>query len=122
LTYNDGPYGLLATRKALANLFNKHFAPVQKVDPSTVIITSGVTAAIDALGSATTDDGDGYLLSRPIYTGFTDDLIMRNRIRLCAVSLDGIDPMAEEALERYEEELQKQVKLGVKIRGIIFCK
>jgi 1-aminocyclopropane-1-carboxylate synthase len=122
LTYGQGCAGMTRARKAMAKFFNQYFDPVKTVIPQEIILTSGVTAAVNMIGFATADDGDGVLISRPLYTSFVSDLKLRNKIKLCPVSLAGLDPFSEACIERYEQELQRQKDLGVSVKAMIFCK
>ncbi|KAL8805137.1 MAG: hypothetical protein Q9182_002119 [Xanthomendoza sp. 2 TL-2023] len=121
LTYGDGPFGTRALRSALSNYFNDYFSPIQEVFPEHILVANGVSSIIDLVIAAIADDGDGILIGRPLYTGYAKDVSARARAKLVPVSAEGVDPMGEEMVEQCEKELQKQVKAGTKIAGIILC-
>lgn len=72
-TYGDGPSGSKKLREALARFINHYFESLLEVDGPQVIVTSGVTTAIEALAWALCDAGDGILLGRPYYGSFPGD-------------------------------------------------
>ncbi|KAL9605040.1 MAG: hypothetical protein Q9179_001671 [Wetmoreana sp. 5 TL-2023] len=121
LTYGDGPFGSRALRSALSDFFNDYFKPVRKVLPEQLLAVGGVTSAIDLIAWATADEGDGILIGRPLYTSFAKDVNTRAGANLYPVSSGGGDPMSEQMVEQFEEELLRQEKRGTKIRGIILA-
>ncbi|KAL8683208.1 MAG: hypothetical protein Q9186_000820 [Xanthomendoza sp. 1 TL-2023] len=115
----DGPFGTGALRSALSSYFNDYFSPILEVLPQHILVAAGVTSIIDLVIFAIAEEGDGILIGRPLYTSFANDVSARAGAKLIPVSGEGKDPMGEEMVEQYEEELQKQGKAGTKIRGII---
>lgn len=57
----------------MARYLNKYLKPVQAVQPEELLFTDGVTAMIEMLGYTLFNEGDGVLLSRPIYQAFKPD-------------------------------------------------
>ncbi|MCJ1287532.1 hypothetical protein MMC26_006884 [Xylographa opegraphella] len=124
-TYGSGPWGSPALRSALANLFNDHFKPFRSVEPAQMIVASGVSAVIDLIAFATADSNDGFLIGRPLYTGFHADLDARSKVKLLPVSCGDervVDPMGEGMVECFEAEFERLDEKGVNVRGVIFCK
>ncbi|MCJ1433827.1 hypothetical protein MMC27_003192 [Xylographa pallens] len=116
-TYGSGPWGSPALRSALANLFNDHFKPFRSVEPTQMIVASGVSAVVDLVAFATADLSDGFLIGRPLYTGFLADLNARSKVMLLPVSCGdegAMDPMDEEMVECFEKEFERQKEKGVK--------
>ncbi|KAL8658370.1 MAG: hypothetical protein Q9226_001046 [Calogaya cf. arnoldii] len=119
LTYGDGPYGSRALRSALSSFFNDYFHPIRTVFPEQLLVAGGVTSIIDLVTVGVTDEGDGILIGRPLYTSFAKDVSARAGAKMIPVSAEGRDPMSEEMVGQYEKELQKQETQGTKIRAII---
>ncbi|KAL8845006.1 MAG: hypothetical protein Q9176_000678 [Flavoplaca citrina] len=119
LTYGDGPFGSRALRSALSSFFNDYFNPVRKVLPEQLLVAGGVTSILDLVTVGVADEGDGILIGRPLYTSFAKDVSSRAGAKMIPVSAEGKDPMGEEMVEQYEKELQRQEKLGTKIRAVI---
>ena len=74
-------------------------------------MASGVSAVVDLVAFATADASDGFLIGRPLYTGFHADLDARSKVRLLPVScgVEGaVDPMSQEMVECFEKEFRKQ--------------
>ena len=122
LTYCDGPFGSRAFRAAFAEYFNRRFNPVKPVAPEHLIAASGVSAVLDMTTYVLTDEGDGILIGRPLYTGFSGDLTARSKAKLVPVSSGREDPMGESMVQKYEEELLRQEEAGTKIKAIILCR
>ncbi|KAL8983627.1 MAG: hypothetical protein Q9205_002187 [Flavoplaca limonia] len=119
LTYGDGPFGSRALRSALSSFFNDYFNPVRKVLPEQLLVAGGVTSILDLVTVGVADEGDGILIGRPLYTSFAKDVSSRAGAKMIPVSAEGKDPMGEEMVEQYEKELQRQEKLGTKIRASV---
>lgn len=124
-TYGSGPWGSPALRSALASLFNSHFKPLHSVEPTQILVATGVTVVVDLVAFALADPNDGFLIGRPLYAGFHSDLDARSKVKLLPVSSGGeggVDPMGEEMVECFEKEFMKQKEKGIRVRGVIFCK
>ncbi|MCJ1292776.1 hypothetical protein MMC34_004329 [Xylographa carneopallida] len=109
--YGSRPWGSLALRSALADLFNDYFEPFCSVESTQIVVASGVSAVVDLVAFATADASDGFLIGRPLYTGFHADLDARSKVRLLPVScgVEGaVDPMSQEMVECFEKEFRKQ--------------
>ena len=114
-----GPPSLL---KGLVNLYNgKPFNSIVPVKPEHIYIQAGASAILDQIHWTLGDEGDGVLLGKPFYGGFINDMTGRSKLTPVIVSLKGLDPFSVEAVARYEEELIKSEKNGVKVRLLILC-
>jgi aspartate/methionine/tyrosine aminotransferase len=120
-TYGDGPSGSKHLRDILATFFNEYFQPVQDVNPSQLMITNGVTSAIEHVAWAIADPGDGILLGRPYYRAFLPDISLRTGVKVVPVAFGDMDPLAEEGVAKYEQALLASNKAGVKIRALMLC-
>jgi len=74
LSYSDGPYGSHALRAALSTFINRHFPLIKLIQPSNIVVASGVTAVLDLDTFAIADEGERILIGRPLYAGFRNDL------------------------------------------------
>ena len=90
--------------------------------PEQLLVAGGVTSILDLVTVGVADEGDGILIGRPLYTSFAKDVSSRAGAKMIPVSAEGKDPMGEEMVEQYEKELQRQQKLGTKIRAVILSR
>ena len=66
----------------MAKYLNRYLNPVMPVQPEELIFVDGVTAMMEMLGFTLFNEGDGVLLSRPIYQAFKPDLGLKAKYRL----------------------------------------
>jgi len=78
-TYNEGPIGPKRLREAMASHLNDNFSPFSPVTAKEVTFTAGVTGLNEMLAFNLTDEGEAFLLGRPIYGCFYDDLKTKSR-------------------------------------------
>ncbi|PYH90496.1 PLP-dependent transferase [Aspergillus ellipticus CBS 707.79] len=122
LTYNDGGIGSERLRRAVAGFLNKHLNPIQQLTGDDVVITNGVSSAIEHVSWAFTDPGEGILLGRPYYGTFIPDMSLRPGAVVVPVEFGEYDPFSLEAVDRYEEALLSfQKKTDRKIRALMLC-
>ncbi|KAJ6114603.1 hypothetical protein N7486_000381 [Penicillium sp. IBT 16267x] len=122
LTYNEGGGGSLKLKAAISNFLNKHMNPVIPLDPSHVVVTNGVSSAVEHVSWAFADPGEGFLLGRPYYGTFVPDINQRPGTKVVPVSFGDCDPFSMEAVAKYEEALLHfQESTGKKVRGLILC-
>ncbi|KAF4461894.1 1-aminocyclopropane-1-carboxylate synthase [Fusarium albosuccineum] len=121
LTYGDGFSGSLQLRKAIARFITTQFKPVEPVLGSHVVVTAGVTLALESCAFSLCDAGDGALLARPYYGSFPEDLAARARVEVIPVSLEHVDPFSERAVAAYEEAMVAAEKKGIKVRVLLLC-
>lgn len=122
LTYNDGGGGSNVLRTAMSNFLNRHFNPVIPLNPSHLVITNGVSPAIEHVSWVFADPGDGILLGRPYYGTFIPDINQRPGTTVVPVSFGDCDPMSLEAVDKYEDALLHfQKSTGKKVRGLMLC-
>ncbi len=69
-------FGSVSFRTAVAKFLERHSANVQ-VDPDSLIVASGSSAAIELLIYSLCEPGDGVLIPAPYYAGFDFDLTAR---------------------------------------------
>ncbi|KAJ5651998.1 hypothetical protein N7507_009424 [Penicillium longicatenatum] len=122
LTYNDGGGGSTRLRIAMANFLNKHFNPAIPLDLNHLVITNGVSPAIEHVSWVFADPGEGILLGRPYYGTFIPDISQRPGTTVVPVSFGDCSPFSLEAVDKYEEALLNfQESTGKKVRGLMLC-
>ncbi|KAF7591100.1 hypothetical protein BBP40_001999 [Aspergillus hancockii] len=122
LTYHDGPTGSVRLKQAVSAFVNKHFQPLNAVEPDHLFVTNGVSSAIEHLSWAFADPGDGILLGRPYYGTFIPDLSLRPGATVVPVSFDGCDPFSLDAVQKYEQALLNfQEVSGRKVKALVLC-
>ncbi|KAF8439183.1 pyridoxal phosphate-dependent transferase [Terfezia claveryi] len=122
LTYGDGAWGSLRLRTNLAGFVNKYFHPVMEINPGEIIVSSGVSGILDQLAWATCNEGDGVLIGRPVYSGFTLGYLLTPffRVHDVAVSFGDIDPFSAKAIQCYKEQLEAFDRKGEgKIKAVL---
>src|SRR4051812_23481424 len=115
LTYGKGPRGSTRLREALAFFFNNDFKARQKVKYSEFIVLTGASSAVDSLAWAICNDGEGIILTRPLYSGFKIDICNRARGVILQASFHdiegyrGLDDMFDSEMNRkaYEAAYHK---------------
>ena len=90
LSYGEGPWGDQALCKAMAKYLNRYLRPFSPVQPEELIFVDGVTAMMEMLGFTLFNEGDGVLLSRPIYQAFKPDLGLKAKYRYFTLPLMAI--------------------------------
>jgi aspartate/methionine/tyrosine aminotransferase len=118
--YGGACPGLPSITTGLLKLYNSEpFYPVLKVLKEHLYVTGGCAALLDQLFWTLCNEGEGVLIGKPAYGGFAADMEGRAKLRPIYVSLKGLDPFSVEAVGRYEEELLKSEKSGIKVRMLI---
>jgi aspartate/methionine/tyrosine aminotransferase len=122
LTYGDGPKGSHRLRRALAQFLTKHLKPAISLEPGHVVVTNGVTSAIEHTSWAFADPGDAFLLGQPYYGAFPNDICMRPGVKLIEVKFgQETDPMSKAAVRNYEKAILNAKSQGVAVKGLMLC-
>lgn len=121
LTYGDGPSGSMSLRQTLATFLNDYFHPIRPVQAGHLMVTNGVTSAIEHASWALANSGEGILLGRPYYRAFIPDIGLRFGVKVVPVSFGSSDPFALESVPKYEEALLESERNGVKVRALMLC-
>ncbi|OJJ44445.1 hypothetical protein ASPZODRAFT_71597 [Penicilliopsis zonata CBS 506.65] len=122
LTYNDGGAGSARLKRAICHFLDRHLHPVSPLTPSHLVVTNGVSSAIEHISWALADPGEGILLGRPYYGTFIPDISMRPGATVVPVSFDGVDPFGMDAVSKYEAALLNyQQNSGKKVKGLMLC-
>ncbi|RFU81486.1 1-aminocyclopropane-2-carboxylate synthase 2 [Trichoderma arundinaceum] len=120
-TYGDGASGSNHLRKSMSRFLNKHLKPIKPIQPAHISITNGCSAAIEHLSWAFANPGEAFLLGQPYYGTFIEDLTARTGSKVVPVPFQGIDPLSENAVAKYEEALKEAEAKGTKVSGLVLC-
>ncbi|KAF2206062.1 aminotransferase [Delitschia confertaspora ATCC 74209] len=121
LTYGDGPNGSMHLRAVMAHFITTHFKTAQVVQPEHIMVTAGVSAAVEHLSWAVTNPGEGILLGRPYYRTFLADIGLRTGVGVVPVSFGKVDPCGTQCVTKYEEVMRNSNTTGVPIRALMLC-
>ncbi|KAM5476028.1 hypothetical protein MauCBS54593_000711 [Microsporum audouinii] len=122
LTYNDGGDGSKRLKTAASRFLNRHLKPVVPLTPEHLLVTNGVSAAIEHLAWAFTNPGEGILLGRPHYGAFVPDMESRPEAEVVPVSFDDIDPFEVRCVAKYEKALLEfEERTGKRVRALMLC-
>ncbi|KAJ5747441.1 uncharacterized protein N7511_009137 [Penicillium nucicola] len=122
LTYNDGGSGSVRLKRALSQFLNRYLHPAIPLDSKHIIVTNGVSSAIEHVSWAFTDPGEGILLGRPFYGTFIPDMSLRPGAVVIPVNFGDCDPFSMEAVDRYEEALLDfQRTTNQKVKALMLC-
>jgi aspartate/methionine/tyrosine aminotransferase len=121
LTYGDGPCGSIPLRTVLSQFLNDHFTPVTPVKPEQLLVTNGLSSAIEHSSWSLADAGEGILLGRPYYRAFLPDIGLRTGVKVVPVAFGTVDPCGLDCVQKYEDELLRSNETGVKIKALMLC-
>ncbi|KAK2874935.1 hypothetical protein FQN49_001936 [Arthroderma sp. PD_2] len=122
LTYNDGGDGSRRLKTAASRFLNRHLKPVVQLKPEHLMVTNGVSAAIEHMSWAFTDPGEGILLGRPHYGAFIPDIVSRPLAEVVPVSFDEVDPFEVKCVAKYEKALLEfEEQTGKRVRALVLC-
>ncbi|TDZ40770.1 putative inactive 1-aminocyclopropane-1-carboxylate synthase-like protein 2 [Colletotrichum trifolii] len=105
LGYGDSFSGSHRLKNVLATFLTRHFRAARPIQAADLVVTSGVSAAIEACAFTLGNVGDGVLLARPFYKAFPYNLSNRAGLRPVFVSFSGEDPFGPESAAKYEHAL-----------------
>ncbi|KAH8746600.1 pyridoxal phosphate-dependent transferase [Diaporthe sp. PMI_573] len=118
-TYGDGTTGTKRIKSATSRFLTKNLKPVTPIDPAHISITNGCSAAIEHLSWALANPSDGFLLGQPYYGTFLPDLTCRFGAKVLPVPFHEVDPLGEDAVEKYEKVLLESRAKGQNVSGLI---
>ncbi|RYN43624.1 hypothetical protein AA0114_g10177 [Alternaria tenuissima] len=118
-TYDDGPVGSQRLRTALADFLSSQLKTAQPLEADQIVVTNGVSSALEHVAWALADEGDVFLLGRPYYGEAT--LGLRPHVRTVAVTFGTTDPFSLAAIGCYEKALMRAQACGIVVRGLLLC-
>lgn len=106
----------------MCEFLGKHLKPFVPLSPEQLIVTNGVSSAIEHVSWAFADPGEGMLLGRPYYGTFIPDISIRPGTEVVSVNFDEVDPLSVEAVVKYEKALLNfQERSGKRVRALMLC-
>jgi aspartate/methionine/tyrosine aminotransferase len=119
ISYQDGPTGSQRLRQALAKFLSLQLATHRPLEASQIIVTNGVSSALEHSAWALADEGEAFLLGRPYYGEIT--LCQRPHVRTVPVTFGDVDPLSLVAVECYEQALLGARRQGQIVKGVFLC-
>lgn len=120
-TYGDGPTGSKRLRKAVARFLNRRISPECPLQFEHVVVTNGVSHAIEHVSWAFCNPGDGFLLGQPYYGAFIADIQLRPNVDVVKVAFHDVDPMSVAAVASYENAILSARERGVTVKALMLC-
>ncbi|KAJ5306265.1 hypothetical protein PENANT_c017G00668 [Penicillium antarcticum] len=121
LTYNEGGSGSTRLKKSMAAFLNRHLKPVVPLQAEHLLPTNGLSSALEHVSWAFADPGEGILLGRPYYGMFIPDLSLRTGSVVVPVKFDDVDPLAIDAVGKYEEAILDFQRTGKRVKVLMLC-
>ncbi|KAI2999372.1 hypothetical protein CBS147346_7675 [Aspergillus niger] len=121
LTYGDGFSGSKLLQETLCRFLNRHFRPRVALEPTGMLITSGVSNAVECCAWSLFEPGDYVMVGRPYWTTFQHLFGTRAGVKVLEVSFDSVDPFGEDAAEIYDKACIQAGEEGKRIRGLLLC-
>ncbi|KAM5344863.1 hypothetical protein ACJ41O_010725 [Fusarium nematophilum] len=118
-TYGDGTTGTKRVKQAVSRFLNRQLKPFRPIEPAHISVTNGCSAAVEHLSWALANPGDAILLGQPYYGTFVPDLTYRFGASLLPVPFHDVDPLGEDAVEKYEKVLIDAQAEGLKVAGLV---
>ncbi|KAJ2160685.1 hypothetical protein GGF46_002042 [Coemansia sp. RSA 552] len=118
LEYNM-PYGNPDLRTEIAEVFNRHFKPVDSVSSESVVVTNGCTSAIEMLCCAMCNPGDHVLIPAPCYLALKGDMGLRAQAVATPVQLPLDDAMEASQIVYFEQAI-KEIEAKGKAAKVLF--
>lgn len=95
-----------------------------------IFITCGLASAIDAVAWAICNDGNGILIPRLLFNGFTVDLMNRSNVQVIGANYreiekySGIDSLFEPGINHkaMEAALRRARQDGITVRALLVSK
>ncbi|OOQ81704.1 aspartate aminotransferase [Penicillium brasilianum] len=121
LTYGDGFSGSHNLKESLCRFMNRQFSPRTALCPSHLVITSGVSNALECCAWGLADLGDFFMVGRPYFNAFRTTFGNRPGVQLLEVDFGEIDPFSIAAVQKYERALTEAISKGLCIKALVLC-
>lgn len=117
-TYGDGGKRL---KGILARFLGRQLQALTPIEPRHIAVTNGCSSAIEHLSWALANPGDVFLLGKPYYATFFDDVTLRMGTVLETVDFNGLDPLGIDAVKKYEDKILEVQRQGKRVAGLIIA-
>ncbi|PLB48733.1 aspartate aminotransferase [Aspergillus steynii IBT 23096] len=121
LTYGDGFSGSHRLKEACCQFLNRHFSPWTVLSPSNLVVTSGVSNALECCAWALADRGDYILVGRPYFNAFKTTFGTRPGVELLEVAFATTDPFSLAAVKEYERAYVEAISQGLCVKALLLC-
>ncbi|OLY82285.1 1-aminocyclopropane-1-carboxylate synthase-like protein 1 [Smittium mucronatum] len=108
-------------RKSVSTLVNKYFNPISPVISSHIIVTNGVTSAMDKLASVICNHEEAVLVSEPYYSFLTTDVNLVAKAVVHGVPVPPSEIQSPSQVNYYESKYRELSSLGITVKMIILC-
>ncbi|KAF2023300.1 putative aspartate aminotransferase [Setomelanomma holmii] len=119
ISYQDGPTGSQRLRQALAKFLSRQLETHRPLEASQIIVTNGVSSALEHSAWALADESEAFLLGRPYYGEIT--LCQRPHVRTVPVTFGDVNPLSLAAVGCYERALLEAQRQGQVVKGVLLC-
>ncbi|KAJ5592291.1 Pyridoxal phosphate-dependent transferase major region subdomain 2 [Penicillium hordei] len=121
LTYGDGFSGSHKLKQMLCHFMNSQFSPHSALCSSHLVVTSGVSNALECCAWALADPGDFFMVGRPYFNAFRTTFGSRPGVQLLEVEFGEIDPFSMAAIQQYERAFTEVKNRGLRIKALVLC-
>ncbi|KAH0490129.1 hypothetical protein TgHK011_001612 [Trichoderma gracile] len=119
LSYASGLGGTSELLGSLSVFFNHFFSPRTPVRPEHIVTGTGCSSVLDTLINDICDEGDGLLVTAPMWGSFQVSAVLRNSVQLIPVYVSPEQShSARDVVQAYRDAADKAT---CKVRGILFC-
>ncbi|KAL6895113.1 PLP-dependent transferase [Trichoderma evansii] len=119
LSYASGLGGTTELLEAISTFFNAFFSPTLLVRPAHIVTGTGCSAVLDSLINDICDEGDGLLVTAPMWGSFQVSAVLRNAVQLIPVYVPFNQSHSAAAIvEAYRSAADHA---SCNVRGILFC-
>ncbi|TWU74044.1 hypothetical protein ED733_002568 [Metarhizium rileyi] len=119
LSYAGGLGGTKELLQAISGFVNHFFSPKSLVLPEHIVTGAGCSSVIDTLLNDICDEGDGIMVTAPMWGSFQVSAVLRNGVKLIPVHVPFQDNQSADAvIQSYRTAAEG---FGSRVRGILFC-
>lgn len=121
LTCNSSTHGSKPIRSSIAKFATRHFKPTTYLNPDHILVTNGVSSALEHCAWALANPGEAILLGRPYHRAFLPAISLRTGVNVVPVSFGTTDPCSVDCVPLYEKALLDSTAQGLPIRALLLC-
>jgi aspartate/methionine/tyrosine aminotransferase len=102
----------------MADLLNRQFRPVKRVDPSHIVLAAGGSFALTALVEQICDPGDGILIATPYWAGLDISISIHGHARIVPVHMALDKFFCPESVQYYDSAMDNA---SIPIKAVLLC-